>query len=648
VSAPVLIDGAGRPVSIGPRLGIGGEGTVYALSEHEVAKIYTTAPVPQRIAKLEALVRAASPDVRTIAAWPQRILRERSGRVTGFTMPRIEGRVSIATAMNPGSRKAAFPQATWGWLIHVSRNLAVAMDAVHRTGVVVGDVNDSNFLVGADSFVRLVDVDSFQVRDGTRVYPCDVGIPTYQPPELFGLPYTGLERTANHDRFGLAVLIFQLVFMGRHPWAGLWKGPEYAFDTGEVIARLPFAFGREAAAVGFRPPANTVRLDWLPVATAELFERAFSKNGVVRPSGAEWGAALGAFEGDLAVCSASAMHRYAKSRGSCPWCALERVGLFLFIASTGPLAPGSVYLDFAAVERRMAEIPALAAVPVPADPRTLAAEGEPLEPSLRRHRRAWVLGTVAALAAALDATLQFGHAVPINTLFGLYAILATIVIAGRPYLAQANRTRRAAMRDAQAAFEDAAQRWWSVANMRDLEQRKYELQLKLAAYRSLPAKYTAERARLEADKPRLQLRAYLDTFLIEDVKIHRIGRKRRATLRSYGIETALDVEDRLASTYIPKFGDTTRGALFYWVHTLKQRFRFDPSRPLDPAILNDLRARENRERSDLERDLRGGPQALRALAEQRIALREGMRAEIVHLAQVAAKARADYRALRRL
>jgi hypothetical protein len=33
---------------------------------------------------------------------------------------------------------------------------------------------------------------------------------------------------------------------------------------------------------------------------------------------------------------------------------------------------------------------------------------------------------------------------------------------------------------------------------------------------------------------------------------------------------------------------------------------------------------------------------------QRIALREGMRTEIFHLAQTAAKARADYRALQRL
>ena len=60
------------------------------------------------------------------------------------------------------------------------------MDAVHGTGVVVGDVNDSNVLVGGDAVVRLIDVDSFQVRDSARVFTCDVGMPIYQPPELYG------------------------------------------------------------------------------------------------------------------------------------------------------------------------------------------------------------------------------------------------------------------------------------------------------------------------------------------------------------------------------------------------------------------------------------------------------------------------------
>ena len=353
-------------------------------------------------------MRAGSPDVRAIAAWPQQLLHERSGHVTGFTMPRIEGRVTIATAMNPGSRKATFPQATWGWLIHVGRNLAVAMEAVHGTGVVVGDVNDSNVLVGGDAVVRLIDVDSFQVRDGARVFTCDVGMPIYQPPELYGRSYPGLERTPNHDRFGLAVLIFQLVFMGRHPWAGIWKGADYAFDTGEVIARLPFVFGRDAANAGHRPPANTVRLDWLPEATAQLFERAFAKGAQPRPSGAEWATALAAFEGDLATCNVSAMHRYARSRGSCPWCDLERAGLFLFITGGSVISGGVVYLDADAVQRRIDEIPPLADVPVPVDPRAMSVQGEPLEPRLRLHRRLWLAGTVIAIVAAVAATSRFG------------------------------------------------------------------------------------------------------------------------------------------------------------------------------------------------------------------------------------------------
>ncbi len=184
--------------------------------------------------------------------------------------------------------------------------------------------------------------------------------------------------------------------------------------------------------------------------------------------------------------------------------------------------------------------------------------------------------------------------------------------------------------------------------MQDLDLRKRDLEAKLEQYRALPAKYTAERVRLEAEKPLHQMREYLDRFLIADAKIAGIGKKKRATLLSYGIETALDVRERLASSYISKFGDTSRGLVFAWVRLLELRFRYDPSKPLDARLLNELTARENRERSDLERDLRGGPQALRTLAEQRIARREELRPEITRLALEFATADADVRALRRL
>jgi DNA-binding helix-hairpin-helix protein with protein kinase domain len=645
MSAPLLLDAAGHPVSVGARLGGGGEGTVYALGSTEVAKIYAAEPSPAQVAKLEALVRAGTPEARALAAWPQQILRERSGRVIGFTMPRIDGRVTIATAMNPGSRKATYPQATWGWLIHAGRNLAVAMEALHAAGVLVGDVNDSNVLVGGDAVVRLIDVDSFQVRDGARVYTCDVGMPIYQPPELYGRSFAGLERTPNHDRFGLAVLIFQLVFMGRHPWAGIWNNADYAFDTGEVIARLPFVFGRDTAAAGHRPPANTVRLDWLPPQTAELFERAFAKSGKPRPSGADWATALAAFEADLTTCTASALHRYARSRGTCPWCDLERAGLFLFVAG-GSAVAGAIYLDVVAVQRHLDAIPPLVSLPLPADPRAMTVEGRPLEPRVRLHRRVWLAGFAVTMATMIALTAQFGGGTaPVDV---AWMVVAALFGNGRPRLAKTKRERRAALRAAEAAFAEAAHQWYAVADMRDLAVRKQQLEQKLETYRGLPAKFTAERAQLEAEKPLHQLRAYLDRFLIADMKLPGIGKKRRATLLSYGIETALDVKERLPATYIPKFGEATRGVLFAWVRYHELRFRYDPSQPLDPRLVNDLIARENRERSDLERDLRGGPQALEKLAGDRIARREEIRPVVVRSAADLAEARANVRALRKL
>ena len=57
-----------------------------------------------------------------------------------------------------------------------------------------------------------------------------------------GKPLRGLIRTENHDRFGLAVLIYQLLFVGRHPCAGVYRGAgDPSFE--ELIADILKDFG---------------------------------------------------------------------------------------------------------------------------------------------------------------------------------------------------------------------------------------------------------------------------------------------------------------------------------------------------------------------------------------------------------------------
>ena len=114
-----------------------------------------------------------------------------------------------------------FPEVDFRFLIHTATNIARAFAIVHEHGHVVGDVSRSehDLLVGPDGTVMLIDCNLFQIS-AAELFTCDVGVPLFTPPELQSENFRGLRRTANHDRFGVAVLLFHLLFMGRHPFAG--------------------------------------------------------------------------------------------------------------------------------------------------------------------------------------------------------------------------------------------------------------------------------------------------------------------------------------------------------------------------------------------------------------------------------------------
>src|SRR5207302_109259 len=108
----------------------------------------------------------------------------------------------------------------WRFLIRTARNCAAAMTVIHDAGIVVGDVNQGGFLVTRDALVNVIDCDSFQIRTAIETYLCEVAVPEFLPPELHGRPLATTNRTPNHDAFGLAIIIFRLLMLGRHPFAG--------------------------------------------------------------------------------------------------------------------------------------------------------------------------------------------------------------------------------------------------------------------------------------------------------------------------------------------------------------------------------------------------------------------------------------------
>ncbi|MEQ1895710.1 MAG: hypothetical protein ABL998_24485, partial [Planctomycetota bacterium] len=219
-----LYDRAGVEVRLGPELAQGGEGVVHELAAYPgfVAKLYHQPPDADKAQKLAVMVAGKTKGLCAHAAWPVELLSaERGGPVLGLVLPRISGYHDLHLLYGPRSRLANFPLAGWAHLVRAAANLARAFAVVHEHGHVLGDVNDKVALVNAQALVKLIDCDGFQIRHGQGVFTCDVGVLSHQPPELQGVAsFRGLKRSENHDAFGLAVLVFQLLFLARHPFSG--------------------------------------------------------------------------------------------------------------------------------------------------------------------------------------------------------------------------------------------------------------------------------------------------------------------------------------------------------------------------------------------------------------------------------------------
>jgi DNA-binding helix-hairpin-helix protein with protein kinase domain len=325
-----LYDNSGRPRRLDRQIAAGGEGAIYTLADDPnlLAKLYRDRTSPQKAEKLSWMVRNGPSDLRKYTAWPKALLyAQAGGALVGFLMRCFVDFQPIHHLYSAPQRLKFFPRADWSFLACAARNCAAAFDEVHQACCLVADVNQSNVFVSSEGMIGLIDCDSFQVQADGKVFRCEVGVAHYTPPELQGRdkPF-GQPRTLNHDRFGLAVLLFQLLFMGRHPYAGCYLGPDdLPFER--AIQEFRFAYGSSAAAVQMKRPPGTPPLDIVGKELAGLFERAFLRGSEADnawPSAAEWVQALGRFRQQLRTCPDDPGHKTPAGEGRCVWCAIVK------------------------------------------------------------------------------------------------------------------------------------------------------------------------------------------------------------------------------------------------------------------------------------------------------------------------------------
>jgi WD40 repeat protein len=317
-------------------LGTGGEARIYSVPNEPdlVAKLYHK-PDEIYAHKLAAMLinpphDPAQAQGHASIVWPTELLRSLDGKhqVCGFLMRRVHRMRCVMDFYHPATRRKQTPLFDYAHLLRTARNLTTAVGALHKVGYVIGDVNESNVLVSETALVTLVDTDSFQVRDPASglVYRSPVGKAEFTPPELQGKVFSEIDRLPEHDLFGLAVLLFQLLMEGTHPFAGIYTGPGEPppIEARILAGHFPYGAGKQTP---YRPMPAALPLGTLPPPVRQLFIRCFItgfRNPPARPQTQEWQEALKVAEAALRPCAHNTQHLFGQHLTECPWCKRAR------------------------------------------------------------------------------------------------------------------------------------------------------------------------------------------------------------------------------------------------------------------------------------------------------------------------------------
>lgn len=634
----------GRPIVLRSELGRGGEGTVYEIDGDIklAAKIYHPEKASERREKLLSMVQANWHAQASNVAFPIDALFDSANQFAGFTMPRVGGHKPIERLYSPTSRKTDFPGANFAFLLRVGLNIARALANVNATGCVVGDINHSGVLVSNDATVTLIDCDSFQVSSNGKLFHCKVGVSEFTPPELQGKRLDQIVRTSNHDSFGLAVLLFSLLFMGRHPFAGKYLGKgDMPMET--AIAQFRFAYSARKSETRMEPPPSVPLLADIPQALANAFEIAFGPPGVSvgRPKPSDWVALLEDAERSILTCRTSPAHQHFRSAKSCPWCAMEKAypGFIAFSPAfppdTGtPVDLGQLIAAVSAVQDPGTANPLRTLMP--------AFSGAPSPPPALGNSN-WKARYLSGLVGAVCSLEMLYWNAPVP-LIGVIGLAASVWWSFRQWDVLDPYKKKTAQ--AFKTFDELERKWQQVSDNRPFKELGTKTNGVVRQFQSLGTEESKEIADLKLKQREQQLTSFLERFHIQHATIKGIGNARKLTLVSYGIETAADVSAQRINR-ISGFGPAMTGAIMAWRISVERRFAFDPNQPINPSDVALIKTKYTKKRTDLQAELRECLTKLRATSSNIVQIRHQLKDAAIPVWQSLKQAEMDEQAVQR-
>ena len=322
----VILDARRSPLTLGRLIKSGGAGSVFLIRERplEVAKLYhPTVDTGVYERKLRAMLEM-SPDLPDVEekgvrhvqiAWPTGLLQDRSGRFIGFSMPVLDiaATSDLEHVLQERQARAEGLPTTLGAKAALAANLAVMLAALHRRQHYVVDLKPLNVRFYRKSlFIAMLDCDGFSIQGRNERFPAGQVTTDYLAPEFQQRGVKPGEEEAQ-DRFALAVMVFQLLNAGLHPYSGRPQGAELPSDLAGRIAANLYAYGRGKGNNRILPSPVSGHAGF-PEPLREMFDRAFSERPLQRPAAAEWATLLQGYArrsaGLLVKCSKDGTHQH--------------------------------------------------------------------------------------------------------------------------------------------------------------------------------------------------------------------------------------------------------------------------------------------------------------------------------------------------
>jgi len=279
-------------INMSEPIGSGAQARVYKVKvdqEYFAAKIFHD-PSISTMQKIRAMIENPPVTLETtidgvtypLIAWPKRLLYESgSGKAIGYLMrlANLQDSFTLDHFYDHNLRKrlSSPEEAALSCRVEIARNLSQVVASLHKQQHYCIDFKPQNIRVYRSvHVVTLIDCDGYSILDnGGKRYPAHLLSTDYIAPEVTNNRLSIDSLGEEQDLYALAVIIFQLLNQGLHPFQGVTSDLLDAPATNdEKAAKRLYPYGIEQHALIKANPQSIHR--YFDRKTRDLFDRAFS------------------------------------------------------------------------------------------------------------------------------------------------------------------------------------------------------------------------------------------------------------------------------------------------------------------------------------------------------------------------------------